>query len=77
MPLSAPARSALDADPSLWTDIVAGGDDYEILFTAPPGTASTLSEVTRIGRIVAGAGVTLRDAAGRNVKAEAAGYRHF
>jgi thiamine-monophosphate kinase len=62
-----------------------GGDDYELLFTAPPEAADAVRglgarlaiAVTRIGRIEPGAGVRLVDAAGREVKVEAAGYRHF
>ena len=77
LPLSPPARAAVAADPVLWTDIVAGGDDYEILFTARPGAVAGLAGVTRIGRIVAGGGVSLRDAAGRPVEVGATGYRHF
>jgi thiamine-monophosphate kinase len=75
LPLSAPTRAAVAADPALWTEIVAGGDDYEILVTAPAGSA--VSGVTRIGRIVAGRGVTLRDGTGAPVEVAAAGYRHF
>jgi thiamine-monophosphate kinase len=75
LPLSAPARAAIAADPALWTEIVAGGDDYEILFTVPPGT--TVSGATCIGHIVPGEGITLRDGTGRPVEVTASGYRHF
>ncbi|MBV9079114.1 MAG: thiamine-monophosphate kinase, partial [Methylobacteriaceae bacterium] len=34
VPLSGPARAALDADPTLFDRLVAGGDDYELLLTA-------------------------------------------
>jgi thiamine-monophosphate kinase len=44
---------------------LGGGDDYELLFTLPPGTdAAQLARgagvgLTRIGRIVAGSGVSV------------------
>jgi thiamine-monophosphate kinase len=75
LPLSAPAHAAVAADPTLWAEIVAGGDDYEILFTASPG--APVSDATRIGRIVPGKGITLRDGTGRPVEMAASGYRHF
>ena len=75
LPLSAPARAAVAAEPALWAEIVAGGDDYEILLAAPPG--ASLAGATRIGRIVAGKDVTLKDGAGRPIDVGEAGYRHF
>jgi thiamine-monophosphate kinase len=75
LPLSAAARAAVVTDPALWTDIVAAGDDYEILFTARPGLS--LEGVSRIGRIVAGQGVALIGRDGHPVEVGVAGYRHF
>jgi thiamine-monophosphate kinase len=54
---------------------LAGGDDYELLFTAPPARRDAVHaaaadggvRVTRIGRIDAQSGVRLRDAEGRAV----------
>jgi thiamine-monophosphate kinase len=77
LPLSPPARAAVAADPILWTDILAGGDDYEILFTAPPGSSKSLPGVSRIGQIVAGEGVRIHDAKGRVIDVQVQGYRHF
>ena len=37
VPLSDAARQALAADPGLLDDVLGGGDDYELLFTAPAG----------------------------------------
>jgi thiamine-monophosphate kinase len=64
---------------------LAGGDDYELLFTAAPAdrervaaaarTAAT--PVTRIGRIEAAAGLRLVDGAGRAVERHFAGFDHF
>ncbi|MBV9573102.1 MAG: thiamine-phosphate kinase [Acidobacteriales bacterium] len=58
-----------------------GGDDYELLFTAPPGKTvprhiSGVS-VTRIGRMVRGKRIILVDANGRRSKLAARGWQHF
>lgn len=86
LPLSAPARAALEAGlgQGLAT-LVTGGDDYEILFTAPPDADRALSALsaeldlplTRIGRMVPGQGVTLRESGGRAIALGQGGYRHF
>jgi thiamine-monophosphate kinase len=36
LPLSPPARAAIASDPALLRLALAGGDDYELLFAAPP-----------------------------------------
>ncbi|NBB84363.1 MAG: thiamine-phosphate kinase [Alphaproteobacteria bacterium] len=59
IPLSAAARAAVAARPDLYATALSGGDDYELLFTAPPdrdaairaaGEASDTA-VTPIGEI--------------------------
>lgn len=85
VPLSGPVRRAVERDPGRFLDVVGGGDDYEILFTAPPQLGATVLDfaaaagvqATRIGRIVVGTGITVVDAAGQPMKIERAGYRHF
>ena len=61
--------------------VLAGGDDYELCFTAPVSRhADVLAigmKLTRIGSIVAGQGCTVRDEAGNNIVPESAGYDHF
>ncbi|MEN7429530.1 thiamine-phosphate kinase [Chromobacterium sp. TRC.1.1.SA] len=64
--------------------LTAGGDDYELVFTAPPArraaieaAASGLCRVTRIGRVLEGRGARLLDAAGRTVELDKKGYDHF
>jgi thiamine-monophosphate kinase len=67
------------------TCALAGGDDYELLFTAPPArrvavaavAQSTGTPVARIGYIVSGAGTRVLDADGRPVDIGAGGYDHF
>lgn len=63
---------------------LACGDDYELVFTAPAaaveaicGGLAGLGGATRIGRIVAGAGVRVHDAQGRDVTPAHRGWDHF
>jgi thiamine-monophosphate kinase len=62
---------------------LSGGDDYELLFTVPSERVGALAaaiagsvECTRIGRVVAGSGVTCHRA-GREVQVAQRGYDHF
>jgi thiamine-monophosphate kinase len=85
VPLSAAARAVLARAPERLREILTGGDDYEILFTAPAsrdGALAALSKetgvaLTHIGTMAAGGGVTVRDAAGGAMEMGQGGYRHF
>jgi thiamine-monophosphate kinase len=85
IPLSAPARGALAADPALLARILAGGDDYELLFAAAPGDAALVRAagaaagvaVTPIGRFTDGEAVLVRDAAAAPIALPAGGWSHF
>jgi len=65
--------------------VLAGGDDYELAFTAPPerrpqveaAAAQADTRVTRIGRIEAKAGLRVLDAAGHLLPTHATGFDHF
>lgn len=65
--------------------VLGGGDDYELVFTAPPAqraavqAASVASNtpVTRIGQIDAAAGLRLVDGAGQPVVNTFASFDHF
>jgi thiamine-monophosphate kinase len=66
--------------------LLAGGDDYELVFTAPRSKRSGIEAVgkkarvavTVIGEILAGRpAVRVRDAGGRIVRASHAGFDHF
>ena len=64
---------------------LAGGDDYELVFTAAPAASQRVGEaareaavpVTRIGRIEAAAGLRLVDAQGRSVAGRFESFDHF
>ncbi len=78
------ARLAAD-DPAWLTRLITGGDDYELLFSAPPaaeGEIGALAErlalrITRIGAMEPGSGLRVLDHAGNSTEIGAAGYRHF
>jgi thiamine-monophosphate kinase len=65
--------------------VLAGGDDYELAFTAPPARRAAVMRaagaagvaVTRIGRIEAEPGLRLVDGSGRAVAARFAAFDHF
>jgi thiamine-monophosphate kinase len=65
--------------------VLAGGDDYELCFTAPSGKRDAVAAaaegadvtVTRIGRITAEPGLTVIDADGQLLPIEHTGYDHF
>jgi len=48
VPLSAAARAVLAANPARLASVLTGGDDYEILFTAPMAAASRLDYLARV-----------------------------
>lgn len=85
LPLSRSAQRLLDDDESLLSLIATGGDDYELLFTAPEtvgGDIERLSRelavpVTRIGRIRDLQEVTVLGADGAPLVFEHTGWRHF
>ena len=64
---------------------LAGGDDYELVFTAPPERAEQVAAaarnagvpVTRIGRIESEAGLRLVDQAGHTVADNFGSFDHF
>jgi thiamine-monophosphate kinase len=85
LPLSRAARVVVDGEPGVRIALATGGDDYELLFTAPAGSTQAIDDlssvlslpITRIGKIESGEGVRLVDAAGRTISIDEPGYRHF
>lgn len=65
--------------------LLAGGDDYELCFTASPvnrNKVASLAEeldihLTRIGEVCSGKGVIVKDGEGKIITLESSGYEHF
>ncbi len=80
-PVLAPKR----ADPLVRRCLLAGGDDYELCFTAPPERERVLLAVaesagvtvTRIGRVTTETGLSLLDGAGHAMAVRERGFDHF
>jgi thiamine-monophosphate kinase len=86
VPLSVPAHQAVLNGSAKLEDLLAGGDDYEIAFTAPPSArVRVLSlgrrlglRLTRIGACRRGAPVVMvTDGQGKAVPVSKAGFTHF
>jgi thiamine-monophosphate kinase len=81
LPLSAAARDL----PGAREAALSGGDDYELLFTAPPERRARIVALarqgdlplTRIGAIKANPGLQVLDEAGRKLRVARAGWQHF
>jgi thiamine-monophosphate kinase len=71
--------------PLAMTCLLAGGDDYELCFTAPESSRQEIEmlsleqqvAVTRIGEITEGTGLVVLDAAGEAMALDIQGYDHF
>jgi thiamine-monophosphate kinase len=83
---SLPSLPQLEMERWHWLEyLAAGGDDYELCFTAPPTARDAVlaagkaagCRVTRIGCIVAGDGANLLDKTGAAITLNKAGYDHF
>jgi thiamine-monophosphate kinase len=76
-----PRSGLLAAQPALLQRecLLAGGDDYELVFTAPPGVRLPGSgmALTRIGRIEAEPGLRVVDASGAAVDHGLRSFDHF
>lgn len=85
LPLSTSFRTALVAEPGLLELSLAGGEDYELLWSAPPAASAALAALsvelnlplTCIGEIFAGAGLLVTAADGQEIISAKAGYNHF
>lgn len=89
LPASPALRAATADDATRWTWQVAGGDDYELCFTAPAAAREAIDAaaagagvpVTRIGAIIearnGGPGIRLLDSSGRSWQPARTGYQHF
>lgn len=85
IPLSDVVSKVLESFP-LYKELVwTGGDDYELLFTAPAHTAGDIKELaksldlplTRIGCMTNEKAIVIQDKNGENQLGDKRGYRHF
>lgn len=84
VPLSPETQSMLQQNSAIWRSIISGGDDYELLFTAPADAAPTIARmaqqtrtpITRIGEVRAGTGVVYLNEAGENITPQQLGHSH-
>lgn len=86
VPLSEPARAWLETSgEGALQRLLTGGDDYELLFTAPAQSGPRIEDLaaemslrlSRIGRVQAGQGVVLLAADGRDITPDEGGFTHF
>lgn len=85
LPLSNAAYDAIQFVPGLLTDVLTGGDDYEVLAAIPEARFALFAEaagragvpVTAIGRFEAGAGVAVLQPDGEALQFERQSYSHF
>jgi len=84
VPLSEAAAEVLHADPALLLRVLTGGDDYELAFTVPPGRLDQVEKIARsggvdvtvVGRVEPGRGLTVQDSQGRALDLPTLGYSH-
>ncbi|WP_418318212.1 thiamine-phosphate kinase [Piscinibacter sakaiensis] len=84
---SLPASEVLQLQPTALRHLctLTGGDDYELLFTAPAAAAEAVRTaaaasgvaVTAIGRIEAASGLRIVDGAGKSIDERHASFDHF
>lgn len=85
LPISDDVADLLKGKPELAPLVYSGGDDYEIVFTAPESADAKVRaaanqagvKVTAIGRISDTAGIRLVDQSGELVQTARHGYQHF
>lgn len=84
IPLSEAANAAEKEDKDFRIKAITGGDDYEILFTAPENMEGKITElvaetgvpITRIGKVISGNSVGIIDASGKKIAIKNSGYKH-
>lgn len=85
LPLSTTFRAALANEAGLLELALGGGEDYELLWSAPPAAVDALValgtelelELTCIGAVEAEAGLKVFDAADREMVLKRTGFNHF
>lgn len=85
LPVSCDAQEWIKTEGLSLTDLACGGDDYELLFTAPESAQNTLAQIaqqeggslTMIGKITEAGIWAIRDEHGNSISPSTLGYQHF
>ena len=85
IPISSAAGNILESFSQYKSLIWTGGDDYELLFTAPPKMANEVRQLsselglalTKIGQITERQGIIFVDSDGQELNQDNQGFRHF
>ena len=75
LPVSTAAAARVVCDDAGLAMLASAGDDYELLFTLPPGVAAPAG-TTRVGSVTAGAGLTILGIDGGEIVPKRLGYEH-
>jgi thiamine-monophosphate kinase len=67
------------------TDMISGGGDYELIFTAPPNYNNDILNLSKkidlrlskVGTVVKGNSVRILDSHGKEIPLNTKGFRHF
>jgi thiamine-monophosphate kinase len=84
VPLAAEVRRMVAHKPSLWANVLGGGDDYELAIAVPPRRRAALLAtaraakvtITQVGAFARGKGVVLT-VSGQPSRIAQTGYVHF
>lgn len=84
LPLQETLRAVIATDETAWHFALSGGDDYELIFTAPPSAHAALQTlartldlpITRIGEITAGSALCLLDSDRNKLPILTRGWEH-
>lgn len=85
LPLSSDGAEYIGLNPEAYELLLAGGEDYELLFTANKGKAKEIADlsqeldlsITRIGETTCGKEVVITDKNKKPIKIERKGFEHF
>lgn len=85
IPFSKAAAGYCAGEKKRLLELLAAGDDYELLFTLPPAKKGRLKQIAKsgkvavrvIGKVTGGAKIELMNAHGQPVPFSRYGYRHF
>lgn len=84
LPFSQAMQKLMSEKEDLLETSLTSGDDYELLFTAPPQFDNTIKQIaesteikiTKIGKVLKGNKVVIRDQYGKELKFSKSGYIH-